>query len=166
MPDAPPSALVPNEDHRAEAACDEVLAQAARRRKKPVPRLGRAPVRIYPRGGKHSSPALKHAGRRIIASGCWDIGLQGLTNRKTTGSAINAPDSAGTTMSVYKPKGSPVYHYDFWCRNRRFHGSTKRTDRREAQAVEKAEREDAKHSSASTRRTTPAARGLIPWQSG
>jgi integrase len=44
-------------------------------------------------------------------------------------------------MSVYKPAGSPYYHFDFQWRGNRFHGSTKRTDRREAQAVEKAERE-------------------------
>jgi len=48
-------------------------------------------------------------------------------------------------MSVYKPQGSPYYHFDFQCRGARFHGSTKRTDRREAQAVEKAERERVKH---------------------
>jgi integrase len=52
-------------------------------------------------------------------------------------------------MSVYKPKGSPFYHYDFQWRGRRVHGSTKRTDRREAQAVERTERERVKHTSAS-----------------
>jgi integrase len=52
-------------------------------------------------------------------------------------------------MSVFKPKGSPYYHYDFQRRGRRFYGSTKRTDRRQAQAVERAERERAKHTSAS-----------------
>jgi len=51
-------------------------------------------------------------------------------------------------MSVYKPQGSPFYHYDFQWRGARFHGSTKRTDRREAQAVEKAERERVKHTAA------------------
>jgi len=51
-------------------------------------------------------------------------------------------------MSVYKPKGSPFYHYDFQWRGTRFHSSTKRTDRREAQAVEKAERERLKHTTA------------------
>jgi integrase len=48
-------------------------------------------------------------------------------------------------MSIYKPQGSPFYHFDFQWRGNRFHGSTKRTDRREAQAVEKAERERVKH---------------------
>jgi integrase len=48
-------------------------------------------------------------------------------------------------MSVYKPAGTPFYHFDFQWRGARFHGSTKRTDRREAQAVEKAERERVKH---------------------
>jgi integrase len=51
-------------------------------------------------------------------------------------------------MSVYKPQGSPFYHFDFQWRGTRFHGSTKRTDRREAQAVEKAERERVKHTAA------------------
>ena len=51
-------------------------------------------------------------------------------------------------MSVYKPQGSPYYHFDFQWRGDRFHGSTKRTDRREAQAVEKAERERVKHTAA------------------
>jgi hypothetical protein len=44
-------------------------------------------------------------------------------------------------MSVYKPQGSPFYHFDFQWKGARFHGSTKRTDRREAQAVERAEKE-------------------------
>jgi integrase len=48
-------------------------------------------------------------------------------------------------MSVYKPAGTPFYHFDFQCKGDRFHGSTKRTDRREAKAVEKAERERVKH---------------------
>jgi integrase len=48
-------------------------------------------------------------------------------------------------MSIYKPAGSPYYHFDFQWRGTRFHGSTKRTDRREAQAVEKAERERVRH---------------------
>jgi hypothetical protein len=62
-------------------------------------------------------------------------------------------------MSVYKPKGSPFYHFDFQRRGRRFHGSTKRTDRREAQAVERAERERAKQS-ASTSAATSASVAL------
>jgi hypothetical protein len=47
-------------------------------------------------------------------------------------------------MSVYRPKGSPFYHYDFQWRSDRFYGSTKRTSRREAEAVERAERERVK----------------------
>jgi integrase len=47
-------------------------------------------------------------------------------------------------MSVWKPEGSPFYHFDFWLRRNRFHGSTKRTSRREAEAVERAEKERAK----------------------
>ena len=54
-------------------------------------------------------------------------------------------------MSVYRPKGSPFYHYDFWWRRHRFHGSTKRTGRREAEAVERSERENAKQQVAASR---------------
>jgi integrase len=47
-------------------------------------------------------------------------------------------------MSVYRPKGSPFYHFDFQWRGHRFHGSTKATSKREAQKVEAAEREKSK----------------------
>ncbi len=47
-------------------------------------------------------------------------------------------------MSVYKPKNSPYYQYDFECRGHRFHGTTKCTNRREAEAVDRAEKERAK----------------------
>jgi integrase len=39
-------------------------------------------------------------------------------------------------LSVYKSKRSPFYRYDFWVGGHRFHGSTKRKTRREAEAVE------------------------------
>lgn len=54
-------------------------------------------------------------------------------------------------MSVYRPKGSPFYQFDFWWRGTRFHGSTKRTSRREAEAVERAERDRAKQDAAVAR---------------
>jgi integrase len=47
-------------------------------------------------------------------------------------------------MSVYRPKGSPFYQFDFQWRGRRFHGTTKQTSRREAERVERDERERAK----------------------
>jgi integrase len=47
-------------------------------------------------------------------------------------------------MSVYRPKGSPFYQFDFLWRGYRFHGSTKRTSRREAETVEREERERAR----------------------
>jgi integrase len=47
-------------------------------------------------------------------------------------------------MSVYRPKGSPFYHYDFQWRGHRFHGSTKVTSKRDAQKVEADEREKSK----------------------
>lgn len=42
-------------------------------------------------------------------------------------------------MSVYKPKGSPFFHYDFQRAGRRFYGSTGCTTRREAEAFERLE---------------------------
>jgi integrase len=43
-------------------------------------------------------------------------------------------------MSIYKPKGSPYYQYDFQIRGRRFHGSTKETTKRKAEIVEQNEK--------------------------
>lgn len=47
-------------------------------------------------------------------------------------------------MSTYKPKTSPFYHYDFQCGGHRFHGSTSTANRREAEAVERSEKDKAK----------------------
>src|SRR6202163_3432416 len=47
-------------------------------------------------------------------------------------------------MSIYKPKKSPFYQYDFWLRGHRFHGSTECTTRKEAEKFEGVEREKAK----------------------
>jgi integrase len=47
-------------------------------------------------------------------------------------------------MSVYRDPRSPYWHFDFQWRGHRFHGSTKATTRREAEAVERSEREKAK----------------------
>jgi integrase len=44
-------------------------------------------------------------------------------------------------MSVYRPKRSPFYQYDFQWRGHRFHGSTKTTNKREAEKAERLERE-------------------------
>ena len=54
-------------------------------------------------------------------------------------------------MSVCKPKGSPYYHFDFQMRGSRFFGTTKCSDRRQAEAVERSEREKAKAVSKSDR---------------
>lgn len=54
-------------------------------------------------------------------------------------------------MSIYRPKGSPFYHFDFQWRGVRFHGSTKRTNRREAEVVEQAERDRAKQEATASR---------------
>lgn len=47
-------------------------------------------------------------------------------------------------MSVYKDPRSPFWQFDFQWRGHRFHGSTKVTNRKAAEAVERAEREKAR----------------------
>ena len=54
-------------------------------------------------------------------------------------------------MSVYKPKNSPYYHFDFQVAGARFHGSTGKTNKREGEAVERTERENAKAAVKSSR---------------
>jgi excisionase family DNA binding protein len=63
---------------------------------------------------------------------------------------LKTDPAEGARMSLYKPKGSPYYQFDFQWRGTRFHSSTKKTDKREAQAVEKAERERVKQSASVT----------------
>ncbi|SDK15154.1 Site-specific recombinase XerD [Bradyrhizobium lablabi] len=46
-------------------------------------------------------------------------------------------------MSVYKPKKSPFYQYDFWLGCHRFHGPTKCANRKDAEKFETVERERA-----------------------
>ncbi len=47
-------------------------------------------------------------------------------------------------MSIYKDPKSPYYQYSFQIRGNRFYGSTKCTSRREAEALEKVEKEKAR----------------------
>jgi integrase len=47
-------------------------------------------------------------------------------------------------MSIYRPKNSPYFHFDFQVRGVRFHGSTRCRNKRHAQEIEKAERDRAK----------------------
>ena len=47
-------------------------------------------------------------------------------------------------MSIWKPKNSPLYRFDFWFGGHRFHGPTECTTRKEAKAIEAVEREKAK----------------------
>lgn len=54
-------------------------------------------------------------------------------------------------MSIYRPKASPYYHFDFQYRGHRFHGSTGCTNRREAEQVERGEREKAKRAHSAQR---------------
>lgn len=46
-------------------------------------------------------------------------------------------------VSVYKPKGSPYFHFDFQFRGQRYHGSTGCTSKRAAEAFERRERHKA-----------------------
>jgi hypothetical protein len=46
-------------------------------------------------------------------------------------------------MSTYRKKDRPFYFYDFELRGRRFHGSTRCTSKREADAFEKRRRAEA-----------------------
>src|SRR5262249_28746151 len=48
------------------------------------------------------------------------------------------------TLSLYRRPRSPYWHFDFYWRGHRFHGTTKATTKREAEKVEAAERERAK----------------------
>jgi hypothetical protein len=48
--------------------------------------------------------------------------------------------SRGPVMTVKRIKGSPYWHFGFRYQGYRFRASTKTTDRREAQAIERAER--------------------------
>jgi hypothetical protein len=59
-------------------------------------------------------------------------------------------------MSVYKSKKSPYYLFDFEILGRRFHGSTKRINRTEAEQVEKEERERARLSCSQVSPLSPA----------
>jgi len=57
-------------------------------------------------------------------------------------------------MSVYRPKGSPFYHFDFRFEGDRFHGSTRESERRKAEAVEAAERDKARTAARAARGAT------------
>jgi len=48
-------------------------------------------------------------------------------------------------MSIYKPKNSPYFHFDFVWKGRRFHGSTGAKTRRAAERVEETERAKARN---------------------
>ncbi|WP_210357620.1 tyrosine-type recombinase/integrase [Sphingomonas beigongshangi] len=48
-------------------------------------------------------------------------------------------------MSVYKPKNSPYFHFDFVWKGRRFHGSTGAKTKRAAERVEEIERSKARN---------------------
>jgi integrase len=61
-------------------------------------------------------------------------------------------------MSVYRHNGSPFYHFDFQFKGDRFHGSTGCTSKREAEGVEKLEREKAKKAALESRRATQSLR--------
>lgn len=51
-------------------------------------------------------------------------------------------------MSLYKPKNSPYFHFDFVWKGRRFHGTTGAKTKRAAERVEEAERSKARNGGA------------------
>jgi integrase len=53
-------------------------------------------------------------------------------------------------MSIYRSKNTPYYQFDFQFRGHRFHGTTKCKSRREAEAVERVEKDKAKKRIAET----------------
>lgn len=53
-------------------------------------------------------------------------------------------------MSIYRPQGSPFYHYDFQIKRHRFHGSTELTGRREAEKFERLKKTEARKTLEST----------------
>ncbi|QRY69287.1 site-specific integrase [Ensifer sp. PDNC004] len=59
-------------------------------------------------------------------------------------------------MSVYKSKASPFYHYDFWFNCHRFHGTTKARNKRDAEAIERQLKEQARRDADQFRRTGKA----------
>lgn len=71
-------------------------------------------------------------------------------------------------MSVYRPKNSPFYHFDFQVRGRRFHGSAGTANRRDAEKIEDRERKRAASLTASAAGplTIDAAAGLYWTQVG
>lgn len=62
-------------------------------------------------------------------------------------------------MSVYKPKGSKEYVYDFWYRGDRFRGTTKATTKREAEAFQKRLKDQKKAAADKADSTKAAFRG-------
>lgn len=56
-------------------------------------------------------------------------------------------------MSVYKSKASPFYHYDFQIDGNRFHGTTKTRNKRDAEAVERQLKEQARRDAEQARKT-------------
>ena len=65
-------------------------------------------------------------------------------------------------MSVFKPTGSKTYHFDFRHKGHRFHGPTGKTEKRAAEAVEKAAREQAKRQIEQELATQAQAKGEVP----
>jgi integrase len=61
-------------------------------------------------------------------------------------------------VSIYRNPRSPYWQFDFQIGGHRFHGSTKCTTRREAEAVERSERENARRYVAQTKAATTSLR--------
>jgi site-specific recombinase XerD len=65
-------------------------------------------------------------------------------------------------MSVFRPPRSKHYHYDFWLRGHRFHGTTGAASKRDAKEIERQERDKALHTAATIEAEQAALRGAAP----
>jgi integrase len=71
----------------------------------------------------------------------------------TRGVHLQSSDKGDFEMSVYKSKASPFYHYDFQIDGNRFHGTTKTRNKRDAEAMERQLKEQARRDAEQARKT-------------
>ena len=69
-------------------------------------------------------------------------------------------------MSIYKSEASPFYHYDFQIDSNHFHGTTKTRNKKEAEAIERQLKEQAKRDAAQLQETgdTPLTIDTAVWR--
>jgi hypothetical protein len=65
-------------------------------------------------------------------------------------------------MSLYRPKRSPYWHYDFWLKGHRFLGSAETANRRKAEALEALRKEQARVEVAALAQAEAQLKGRAP----